>query len=81
MAIAGERRVSSACLSPNLDMNEWPKVRGGQGRLNGRNGSALGSSAAAAHDQNASFAGRPFNDSFCQNMPLDRRVIVWKHAP
>jgi hypothetical protein len=30
----------------------------------------------AAVDQDASFAGRAFNDSFCQNLPLGRRETV-----
>lgn len=30
----------------------------------------------SATDQDASFAGRAFNDSFCQNLPLGRRETV-----
>ena len=32
----------------------------------------------SAVDQDASFAGRAFNDSFCQNLPLGRRETVWQ---
>jgi hypothetical protein len=34
----------------------------------------------SAADQDASFAGRAFNDSFCQNLPLGRRETVWQQC-
>lgn len=35
---------------------------------------------SAAVDQDASFVGRAFNDSCCQNLPLGRRENVWQQC-
>lgn len=70
-------------MSHNLLFSRYKRasVVGDQGE--GRNGwlrALVVATATAGVNQNASLAGRPFNDSFYQNMPLERRVIVWKHA-